>query len=85
MSTSDKTGDQLANTIRKAKTGPGTSPTDATPSKAAAPAKKAPAKKASARKAPAKKAPTAKKTQTKPSSENTTAARFQHGRRVWPD
>ena len=78
MSTNDKTGDQLANTIRKAKTGSTSTPTAAT---AAAPEKKAPAAKKSA---PVKKktaSPAAKKSDApKQGSQG-----FQHGRRVWPD
>ncbi len=77
MSTTDKTGDQLANTIRKAKTGSTETPT---PSKPAAPAKKAAVKKA---------VPVKKKT-ARPETKNATASRqkadsYQHGQRVWPD
>lgn len=77
MSTTDRTGDQLANTIRKAKAGSTETPA---PAKPAAPAKKAVAKKA----APAK------KKSTSPAVKKVTASRqkadsFQHGRRVWPD
>jgi DNA-binding protein HU-beta len=77
MSSSDKTGDQLASTIRKAKTG-STETTAA--AKPAAPAKKAAAKKA---------APAKKKTAS-PAAKNETESRqkadsLQLGRRVWPD
>ncbi len=80
MSSNDKTGDQLANTIRQAKTGTTASPADKPSAPAKAPVKKAPAKKAS----------TAKKKAARPAVKKTdapkqTAAIFQHGRRVWPD
>lgn len=77
MSTTDKTGDQLANTIRKAKTGPTESPA---PAKTAAPAKKVAAKKA----APAKKK-TASPAAKKATATKQVADSLQFGRRVWPD
>lgn len=82
MSTNDKTADQLANTIRKAKTGTSATAAPAPAAdKPAAPAKKAVTKKKSA---PAKKKPTSPA--AKKSSESTPAVdAFQHGRRVWPD
>lgn len=80
MSTNDKTGDQLANTIRKAKTGTAATQATASAAKPAAPVKKAPAKKA----APAK------KKAARPAAKNTEAPQpasgsFKHSRRVWPD
>jgi hypothetical protein len=82
MSTNDKTADQLANTIRKAKTGTSAAPSPApVAAKPAAPAKKA---------APKKKAAPAKKKTTSPAAKKSAASTpaadsFQHGRRVWPD
>lgn len=75
MSTNDKTGDQLANTIRKAKTGSTSTPTA---SKPAAPAEKAPV---------AKKTAPVKKKSTSPAAKKSdeSSQGFQHGRRVWPD
>lgn len=84
MSSNDKTGDQLANTIRKAKTGTPSSPTS-TPApsvaKPAAPTKKAPA---------AKKAAPAKKKAARPAVKKVeksapAAGSIQLGKRVWPD
>jgi ribosomal protein L12E/L44/L45/RPP1/RPP2 len=77
MTTNDKTGDQLANTIRKAKSG-----TSATPEAASTPAP--------AKKAPAKKSSPAKKKATRPATKKTqesqqAAGSFLHSRRVWPD
>lgn len=78
MTTSDKTGDQLANTIRKAKTGSSSTPKADKPE---ATAKKAP---------PAKKAAPVKKKAAASAAKKAEATQqvaqgFQHGRRVWPD
>jgi hypothetical protein len=84
MSTNDKTGDQLANTIRKAKSGTPASPT-ASPStateKPAASATNAPA---------AKKVAPAKKKASRPAAKKAAkaapkASSIQLGKRVWPD
>ena len=84
MSSNDKTGDQLANTIRKAKTGTPSSPAS-TPApsvaKPTAPTKKAPVAK---KPAPAKKKaarPAAKKS----AKSEPAVGSVQLGKRVWPD
>ena len=80
MSANDKTGDQLANTIRKAKTGTPASPAPSA-AKPAAPTKKAPAVKKAA---PVKKK--AARPAAKKAAESTPAAgSIQLGKRVWPD
>ncbi|MCB1803063.1 MAG: hypothetical protein KDI82_15335 [Gammaproteobacteria bacterium] len=89
MTSTDKTGDKLVDSIRRTKAGTGQaaksgSTAEPSASSAAKPAPK-PATKAagaSASKPKARKAPVGKGSTTKADSE---AATFTFGRRVWPD
>ena len=85
MSTTDKTGKQLLDSIRKTKAGPSTAAAET--AKSAAPAAK-PAAKPAAAPAAAKKAPARSNAAPKPAAAmKTTAAAdpYQSSRRVWPD
>jgi hypothetical protein len=78
MSQSDKTQQQLIDSIRKTKTAAGKSPTTGTASKTTPAAKPA---------AQSKPAPRAKRATTPPAAAATPSGSdpFQLGRRVWPD
>lgn len=85
MTSTDKTGDKLVDSIRRTKAGTGqaaksgTAAATATAKSATTAAK---TRSAPASKAKASKAPVRKRTTSRSSDE---APQFTHGRRVWPD
>ncbi len=87
MTTSDKTGEKLVQSIRKTKASSGsTSPATATDKPAAAaPAKKAAVKKKVSAKASPRKPATPAKAAAKAKPTKAAIDNYQSSRRVWPD
>lgn len=82
MSTSDKTGDRLAASIRRTKAGAAKPPAGSAPEAGQAEQKAAAAKPAAK---PAPKAPAPRRAKTAAAPAQSAGDSYQFGRRVWPD